>query len=162
MQLPPATAPGTKLAAATPFLQERNDLAALLPPPDQSKYPFQSYMVRKPVETGGGGLLADDAADVIVMGNSFMQPAYGFANVVSEQLNRPVALLWKVHQFSPYLQHADFPWQRRLQEAAAEDDRVELRRSRHGDAVEQSRRLGATPPCHRPSFLADLHKALGV
>ena len=100
--LPPSGAPGTQLAAATSVLQERNDLAALLPIPDQSKYPFQSYMVRKPLDAGGAGLLDDDTADMIVMGNSFMQPAYGFASVMSEQLNRPVALLWKVHQFSPY------------------------------------------------------------
>ncbi len=101
LRLPPSSAPGTKLAAASPVLQEHNDLADLLPVADQSKYPFQSYMVRKPVETGGA-LLDDDTADVVVIGNSFMQPAYGFANVVSEQLNRPVSLLWKVHQFSPY------------------------------------------------------------
>ena len=69
--------------------------------PDQAKYPFQSYM-HKPVKADAGSLLDDDTPDVVVMGNSFMQPIYGFADVVSEQLDRPVALTWKVHQFSPY------------------------------------------------------------
>ena len=101
IQLPPSSKPGTQLAAATPVVQERNDLAAMLPVADQSKYPFQRYM-HKAIKTEGGGLLDDDTADVVVMGNSFMQPLYGFADVMSQQLNRPVSLMWKVHQFSPY------------------------------------------------------------
>ena len=100
--LPASAKPGTKLAPAAPVTQERNDLAALLPPGETSKYPFQSYMLRKPFADTGAGLLADDAPDVLVMGNSYMQPVYGFASIVSEQLNRPVELQWKVHQFSPY------------------------------------------------------------
>ena len=102
LPLPASAMPGTKLAAPVSVTQERNDLAALLPQQDQAKYPFQSYMLRKPVADGGGGLLSEDAADVLVMGNSFMQPVFGFSSVVSEQLNRPVSLAWKVHQFSPY------------------------------------------------------------
>ncbi|WP_158745919.1 alginate O-acetyltransferase AlgX-related protein [Acidisphaera sp. L21] len=109
LHLPPSAKPGMKLAAPTPVTQERNDLAALLPVADQAKYPYQTYMVRKPVEAaGGGGLLDDDTADVVVIGNSFMQPIYAFANVVSERLSRPVALLWKVHQFSPWYNMLNF------------------------------------------------------
>ena len=37
-----------------------------------------------------------------MVGNSFMQPAYGYAAVLSQALDRPVGLSWKVHQFSPY------------------------------------------------------------
>ena len=102
IRLPASAKPGVKLAPASSITQERNDLSALLPQPDQSKYPFQSYPLRKPAVSGGGDLLDDDTADVVVMGNSYMQPAYGFSDVVSEQLNRPVSLVWKVHQFSPY------------------------------------------------------------
>ena len=43
-----------------------------------------------------------DTADVLVIGNSYMQPIYGYANVLSEQLGRPTSLYWKVHQQSLY------------------------------------------------------------
>ena len=61
--------------------RERNDLSSLLPSAQQAAYPFQHYMVRKPVAAGGSGLLDDDTADVLVIGNSYMQPAYGYASV---------------------------------------------------------------------------------
>ncbi len=160
-QLPASATPGTKLAAATPVLQERNDLAALLPQADQSKYPFQSYMVRKPAETGGAGLLADDAADTIVIGNSFMQPAYGFANVVSEQLNRPVSLLWKVHQFSPFYNMLNF----------VNSDGFKKQRPKmivwnfaEVDMETPSNNPGAWGDTAMPpaKFMGDLHSALGA
>lgn len=161
MHLPPASGPGIKLAAATSVLQERNDLAALLPTPDQSKYPFQSYMVRKPAETNGGGLLAADAADVIVMGNSFMQPAYGFANLVSEQLDRPVSLLWKVHQFSPYYNMLTY-----LGSDAFKKQRPKLIvwNFAEVDMETPSNNPGAWGDTVMPpaTFMTNLHKALGV
>ena len=161
IHLPPSAASGTKLAPATSVLQERNDLAAMLPIPDQSKYPYQSYMVRKPTETGGGGLLDDDAADVIVIGNSFMQPAYGFANVVSEQLNRPVSLFWKVHQFSPYYDLLTY-----LGSDAFKKQRPKLIMWNFAevDMETPSNNAGAWGPTVMPpaTFMTSLHKALGA
>ena len=160
----PAAVPGkhgVKLAPPVSVTQERNDLAALLPPVERSTYPYQSYMVRKPVETGGGGLLDDDVADIVVMGNSFMQPAYGYANVLSEQLDRPVSLLWKVHQFSPYYNMLNF-----LNSDSFKKQRPKLIvwNFAEADMETPSNNPGAWGPTAMPpaAFMTDLHKALGV
>jgi alginate O-acetyltransferase complex protein AlgJ len=47
-------------------------------------------------------MIEDDTADVVVIGNSYMQPKYNFAPALSNQLNRPVSLVWKVHLVGPY------------------------------------------------------------
>ncbi len=100
-KLPPSAKPGLTLGAPVTMQWDRDDLAAMLPAPDQAKYPAESYKVRQPAQSGGD-LVEDDTADVVVVGNSFMQPRLGFAAMLSNQLNRPVALTWKVHQFGPY------------------------------------------------------------
>ncbi len=99
--LPKSASPGTSLASATTLAWGKNDLAALLPLTDAAKYPMEKYRVRLPAQAPGG-LIDDDVADVVVVGNSFMQPRLGFASMLSSQLNRPVSLSWKVHQFGPY------------------------------------------------------------
>jgi alginate O-acetyltransferase complex protein AlgJ len=101
-KLPPSTRPGSTLDAPRAMVQNRNDLAALLPPELQVKFPPQRFEVRLPAATGPAGLLVDDNADVLVIGNSFAQPNYGYAPMLSNRLGRPVALSWRVHQFSPY------------------------------------------------------------
>ena len=101
LKLPASAATGTKLGAATTMTQEKNDLAALLPPADAAKYQLETYPLRA-VQPSAGGLLDDEAADVVVVGNSYMQPRFGFSAMLSNQLNRPVQLVWKVHQYGPY------------------------------------------------------------
>lgn len=101
LKLPASAAAGTKLGAATTMTQEKNDLAALLPPADAAKYQLETYPLRA-VQPSAGGLLDDEAADVVVIGNSYMQPRFGFSAMLSNQLNRPVQLVWKVHQYGPY------------------------------------------------------------
>ena len=100
LHLPASSRPGMQLAPPADVLQERNDLASILPPDQRATYPFQHYNLRKPVTAGA--LLDDDTADVLVIGNSYMQPSYGYASVISEQLGRPDLLFWKVHQQSLY------------------------------------------------------------
>ena len=101
--LPSSNRPGMALSAPKPVVQEHNDLAALLPLADQARYPFQTYYAREPVAANAqAALLDDDVADTVVIGSSFMQPAYGYAATLSSELGRPVDLVWKVHQFSPY------------------------------------------------------------
>lgn len=100
--LPASAKPGTSLAPPTTLTWEKNDLAALLPAAAAASYPLEPYQIRLPANAAGGSLIDDDTADVVVVGNSFMQPRLGFASVLSSQLNRPVALSWKVHQFGPY------------------------------------------------------------
>jgi alginate O-acetyltransferase complex protein AlgJ len=103
LKLPPSPQPGTKLGGSTSMSQEKNDLADLLPQADRANYPLENYPLRavQPA-AGGGGLLDDAPADVVVVGNSYMQPRFGFSAMLSNQLNRPVQLVWKVHAYGPY------------------------------------------------------------
>ena len=161
LHLPPSSKPGTKLGAPTTVTQERNDLAALLPAADQARYPFQSYVVRQPVDAGAGGLLDDDTADTIVIGNSFMQPIYAFSNVVSEQLNRPVSLLWKVHQFSPYYNMVNFVRSDTFKKARP---KLIIWNFAEVDMETPSNNPGAWGQTAMPpaTFMTDLRKTLGV
>ncbi|MBE9605797.1 hypothetical protein IAI18_13085 [Acetobacteraceae bacterium H6797] len=101
-RLPASTRPGVQFGQPQLFTQEQNDLAELLPAAQQEAYPPQQFWVRPVVSAGQASLLDDDTADVVVVGNSYMQPKYGFANVLSHTLNRPVALSWKIHRYGPY------------------------------------------------------------
>ena len=161
IRLSPSSKPGSKLAPPTTVTQERNDLAALLPEPDQAKYPYQSYVVQKPAESGGGGLLDDDTADVVVIGNSFMQPIYAFSSVVSERLNRPVSLLWKVHQFSPYYNLVNLV---RSDSFKKQPPKLLIWNFAEVDMETPSNNPGAWGQTAMPpaTFLSNLHSALSV
>ncbi len=103
IKLPPSTKPGTQLGPLVVTKQGNNDLAEGLPEARAAKYGPQTYHIHQIAQSAGAaGLLDDDAADVLLVGNSYMQPKYGFAPVLSNQLGRPVSLVWKVHQSSPY------------------------------------------------------------
>jgi alginate O-acetyltransferase complex protein AlgJ len=162
LKLPPSATPGTQLGQPVSVLQEKNDLAELLPAADRAKYPLQTYLMRKPVEAEGqGALVADDTADVVVIGNSYMQPKYNFSSRLSNQLNRPVSLVWKVHQYGPYrtlliyLASESFKRQRpKLIVWNFEETDLENLPDRH-DAWGQN----AMPA---QGFMAELHGALGA
>ncbi len=102
LRLPPAPKPGTQLGPLVPIRQSANDLADGLPDAAGAKYGPQTYMLHQPIQAGAASLVADETFDVMLVGNSFMQPKYGFAPMLSNQLDRPVSLTWKVHQSSPY------------------------------------------------------------
>ncbi len=103
ISLPPSSKPGTQLGPVATVKQAGNDLAEGLPDVRAVKYGPQPYHVHQVAQgTGGAGLLDDGPADVLLVGNSFMQPKYGFAPMLSSELGRPVSLTWKVHQSSPY------------------------------------------------------------
>jgi alginate O-acetyltransferase complex protein AlgJ len=84
-------------------MEHVNDLARLLPAAQREQFPVQTYMMR-PVQGGAGedALIDDVAADVALLGNSYMQPRYGFSSILSNQLMRPVSLMWDVNQVGPY------------------------------------------------------------
>lgn len=107
LRLPPPRGPGMRLAAPSLLRQDTNDLAEMLPPAEQARYPVQSYRIHQPQQQAGG-LLADAGGDVVVIGNSFMQPKYNFAAMLSNQLDRPVTLFWKIHRFGPYRTLLDY------------------------------------------------------
>jgi alginate O-acetyltransferase complex protein AlgJ len=86
-----------------------NDLGSLLPLAQRSNYPAESQMIRRPAPTKGrDGLLDNDRSDVAVVGNSFVQPKYNFAPMLSSKLGRPVTLTWQVHTFGPYRTLTDY------------------------------------------------------
>ncbi len=102
LRLAPSTKPGTQLGPLVPMRQAANDLADGLSDAAGAKYGPQTYMLHQPVQAAAASLVADESCDVMLVGNSFMQPKYGFAPMLSNQLERPVSLTWKVHQSSPY------------------------------------------------------------
>lgn len=101
--LPAATRRGTQLGDMLTMRYERNDLAEMLGPDQQRRFPFENFRVRRIQGAPQGvGLIEEDGADVIIVGNSFMQTGYGFPPMFSNQLNRPVALAVQVGRFGPY------------------------------------------------------------
>jgi alginate O-acetyltransferase complex protein AlgJ len=102
-------APGAQLGDAVRTLQEKNDLADLLPVADQAKYKLETYMLPQVAGLqGDDALIAPDAADTVVIGNSYMQPKYGFSTRLSHALNRPVSLFWKIDRYGPYATLAEY------------------------------------------------------
>jgi alginate O-acetyltransferase complex protein AlgJ len=101
--LPPSPRPGLRLAPATETLHATGDLARMLPANERDKYPAEKYLHREVLaSTGTNALLEDDNADVVVVGNSFAQPRYGFAASLSNRLNRPVALAWRPNTYGTF------------------------------------------------------------
>ena len=101
MPLPPSKAPGKKLGDYIQMIQAKNDLSDQLA--DKAKYPKEIFKIRTDMaEQGGSALLEDDSADTVLIGNSYTQPKYMFAPYLSQGLNRPVGLTWKVHQYGSY------------------------------------------------------------
>jgi alginate O-acetyltransferase complex protein AlgJ len=90
-----------------------------------------------------------------------MQPKYNFSYMLSNQLNRPVSLVWKVHQYGPYrtlLIYLESDSFKRLRPKLIvwnfEETDLENLPDRH-DAWGQN----AMPP---QAFMAELHRALGA
>lgn len=112
--LPPSPTPGTALGETLRMVQGANDLASQLPDALRTTFLPERYTIRKATLAGPSGLLAPGKTDTAIVGNSYMQPKYGFADQVSNQLARPVALKWEVHSYGSYkimldyLQSTDF------------------------------------------------------
>ncbi len=98
--LPPPTGAGTRFGPPEEG-EQNSDLGRLLPPPLNRQYATEAFHFRPVLQNG---LLDDDAeaADVAVLGNSYMHPRYGFSAMLSYQLQRPVSLTWNVNQVGPY------------------------------------------------------------
>jgi len=92
-----------------------------LPSSERSKYPPERYSIPKVLEEKAESLLDDVVPDVVVCGNSYTQPKYGFSETLSNQLNRPVGLVWHVHTFGPYAILLDY-----LQSASFKQHRPKL------------------------------------
>lgn len=100
---PPGGKPGAKLGPNVKLMHTNNDLSAMLPSAERVNYPSEAYQTRQAVALQGhAALIENDAPDVVVIGNSYMQPQYNFVPALSSTLGRPVSLVWKVHLVGPY------------------------------------------------------------
>jgi alginate O-acetyltransferase complex protein AlgJ len=100
LKLPPSPRPGATLGQAVTKVHTNSDLSQVLP---TKEHPSETYQVHEVVPPNGrDALLNDDQPDVVVIGTSYMQPKYNFAEMLSNQLNRPVGLVWKIHLIGPY------------------------------------------------------------
>ncbi len=161
LRLPAARGPGMRLGPPASMRQETNDLAELLPATEQARYPIQQYSLRPPVAaSGAGALLADSGGDVVVVGNSFMQPKYNFAAMLSSQLDRPVTLFWKIHRFGPYRTMLDYVGGATFK---AQRPKLFIWNINEGNLETASDNAGIWGPNAMPAatFLAELRRAVG-
>jgi alginate O-acetyltransferase complex protein AlgJ len=112
VQLPASRRPGTRLGNFITNVHS-GDFLQLLPEADKPRFPAERFRIRQAAAASGGGsvaggLLEDDNADVVVVGNSYMQPYFGYPHVLSSALARPVALVWKTARVGPYRTLLDY------------------------------------------------------
>ncbi len=101
--LPAPRRPGTRLGDYLSMRYESNDLATFLPPDQRGRFPFEQFRVRRIIGAPQGvGLIEEDEADTVIVGNSFMQTGFGFPPMFSNQLGRAVSLAVQVGRFGPY------------------------------------------------------------
>ncbi|MRW82861.1 twin-arginine translocation pathway signal [Pseudoduganella sp. FT26W] len=99
--LAPSSSPGTTLGAWTTD-RHYGDLAEnFMSPEDRKRIGRESYTVRTTPEPVGG-LLDGAPPQVVVVGNSFVQPYLGFPQKLSNALGRPVGLTWNPGNISPW------------------------------------------------------------
>jgi alginate O-acetyltransferase complex protein AlgJ len=109
LHLPASAHPGTRFGGGATVLTAKGDLSEMLPKAMQKDFPAESYQIPEVVvPKARNALIEDDDADVAVVGNSFMQPKLDFAATLSNQLDRPVSLTWKVHTVGPYRVMLDY------------------------------------------------------
>ena len=101
-KLGPAPRPGTALAPPVTMTHTIGDLQRLLPDNRRGQFPPEEYRIRLPVQAGAAALLDDGAADVALVGPSFLEPRYSYHNVASNQLGRAVQLSWRPNTTGPY------------------------------------------------------------
>lgn len=79
------------------------DLAANFLTPEQKRLIGpESYVIRTPGKAAGS-LLDAAPAPVAVIGNSFVQPYFGFPQRLSNAIDRPVALKWNPGDVGPWM-----------------------------------------------------------
>jgi len=90
------------------------DLAANFLPPERKRVIGPEAYVIRAATKPAAGLLDADPSPVAAVGNSFVQPYFGFPQRLSNKIDRPVALKWNPGDVGPwatllqYLQSAEF------------------------------------------------------
>jgi alginate O-acetyltransferase complex protein AlgJ len=99
--LPGKAGTGMKLGE---WINDRHlgDLAAnFLSPERKRAIGPEAYVIRQ-APKAGAGLLDSDPAPVAVVGNSFVQPYFGFSQRLSNKIDRPVSLKWNPGDIGPW------------------------------------------------------------
>lgn len=82
------------------------EFRSLMTPAEAAKVPAQeSYRVhaaRFRYASAAGELVEEEANDVVIVGNSYMLPQFGFPQMLSNQLDRPVGLALKAQRVGPF------------------------------------------------------------
>lgn len=105
--LPGKTGTGMKLGD---WINDRHlgDLAAnFLSPERKRAIGPEAYVIRQAPKADAAkadaGLLDSDPAPVAVVGNSFVQPYFGFSQRLSNKIDRPVSLKWNPGDIGPWV-----------------------------------------------------------
>jgi alginate O-acetyltransferase complex protein AlgJ len=101
-RLPASPRPGVRLGGYTTQTLGVGDLGRLLPPPERSRIQPEEYRVRDLPANAAGALLDDAGGDVAVVGSSYMDPRFRYTDVLSNQLNRPLQVTWRVNNVGPW------------------------------------------------------------
>ncbi len=64
--------------------------------------PYRVHKSQARFASAQGELVDDDANDVVIVGNSYMLPQFGFPQMLSNQLDRPIGLSLKAQRIGPY------------------------------------------------------------
>ena len=101
--MPQSSRPGTRLGDLRPMTLAAGDLARYVPQAQRSSYGAEESWIRQILGAEGpAALLDDDTTDVSIVGTSNVQPRFGFQPVLSNQILRPVGLLWKPNNLGTY------------------------------------------------------------
>ncbi|MDB5377658.1 MAG: alginate biosynthesis protein algJ precursor, partial [Rubritepida sp.] len=100
--MPPSSRPGTRLGDLRQMTLAAGDLARYASTQRGAYGPEESWIRQVLGVEGPAALLADDTSDVTVVGTSYVQPRFGFAPVLSNQVLRPVGLFWKPNSVGAY------------------------------------------------------------
>jgi alginate O-acetyltransferase complex protein AlgJ len=95
--------PGTGMKLGD-WINDRHlgDLAAnFLSPERKRAIGPEAYVIRQ-APKADAGLLDNDSAPVAVVGNSFVQPYFGFSQRLSNKIDRPVSLKWNPGDVGPW------------------------------------------------------------
>ncbi|MFL1462206.1 hypothetical protein ACI6QG_08395 [Roseococcus sp. DSY-14] len=101
-RLPAHRGGGTPLGNPVAATNNSGDLVRFLPAAERAAFIPEEYRQRGAAQRPAAALLAEDDGDVTVVGNSFVQPRFGFPDVLSNQLERPVRLAWNVNNIGPF------------------------------------------------------------
>ena len=86
--------------------QNPGEFRRLMTAAEAAKVPAaEAYRVHKSqarFASAQGELVDDDANDVVIVGNSYMLPQFGFPQMLSNQLDRPIGLSLKAQRIGPY------------------------------------------------------------